>query len=394
MARSLEIKHKQQTDTIKTNGGSIFTSIILPCEGTYNADTGILEPYEITVLVDGQNNNASFTIETFGSWYTYKVERLEDIEDDTKSYVKILLTTDKNIDTLSRLGEIVIKHNSSPLSIYVDVSQKPTVYSIKVEYVTDGIFKSFPKTNEKYNLYEDKEVIVTATGGSKKWYIKNIEQYEAYDTFEGEGTKDKNGLDITTKDRENEIQQPYDGVFAYFIDGDKLTVRSFGRIDLSETHMRYYFKICHKDVNNLNKRNNIDGNGDIVPYETSQLFIFKREEGQGYGEEGGQGIDNVDDDEDTDLFTFLINGEKSHSIDISKEGGNIPITITSKRNGEAWSNYTYEGDGVEWCKVTESNLKIEENDVFEERHSDITYIQKDENGEIIDTIIVRIIQLH
>lgn len=294
MARSLEIKHKQQTDTIKTNGGSIFTSIILPCEGTYNADTGNLEPYEITVLVDGQNNNASFTIETFGSWYTYNIERLEDIEDNTKSYVKILLTTDKNIDTLSRLGEMVIKHNSSPLSIYVDVSQEPTVYSIKVEYVTDGIFKSFPKTDKNYNLYEDKEVIVTATGGSNQWYIKNIEQYEAYDTFKGEGTKAKNGLDITTEDRENEIQQPYDGVFAYFIDGNKLTVRSFGQIDLSETHMRYYFKICHKDVNNLNKRNNIDENGDIVPYETSQLFIFKREEGEGYGEGGGQGIDNVE----------------------------------------------------------------------------------------------------
>lgn len=279
--RSLKIQYNTLNDSnekilspvVKAENGSGYASILLPCEGTVDTN-GVTEPYEIIVYVDDETDNSSFTVEHFGEWFRYKVERVLTNDGGVlKHYVKILLFAKENIETSDKLGELTITHKAAKISFHIDLTQKPTVYSIDVNYKTDGIFKTAPDGN---GMFEEKTIIVKANGGTCKWFVKSVEQFESYYYFNGEGTK--NGKDITEEDREGETPVEYDGALKYRIEDDKIIVRSYGRIDLSKTHMRYYFRICHCDVNNMNRKYNED------TYEVSQLFIFKGSDINGYGQ--------------------------------------------------------------------------------------------------------------
>lgn len=255
MARSLQIEYGDG-ETVKVTNENEFVTIDIPVKGT------TVEPYTIKVIVDGISDNNSFTINTYDKWYNYRVERIIGGE------VNIIFNIEENLDTESRLGNMEIEHNSAKLSIFVTFVQEPTVYSLTASYddiERGGIFNSYPE-----NIYEERVVNISAEGGSGKWYIKDIEQYDVFDkTFE-----ENEGIDDITPDNWRDVTKtqrvPYDGVFNYRTTDDKLIVRSFGRIDTSQTHMRYYFRICHKDVDNTN------GNNDNSnTYEVWKLFVFK-----------------------------------------------------------------------------------------------------------------------
>lgn len=281
--RSLEIQYNTLNDVnkkilsqvVKAENGSGYASIQLPCEGTVD-ENGVTEPYEIIVYVDGETDNSSFTVEHFGDWFKYKIERvLIKDGDDYKHYVKVLLYAKENLDTSDKLGELIITHKVANISFYIDLKQKPTVYSIEVTYDTDGIFKIVP---EEEKTYEEKVLNVTANGGSRKWFVKDVEQYEVHSLEDWEGKK--NGDEITEADRDGEMPVEFDKALEYHTDVEngKLYVRSYGRVDLSQYHMRYYFRICHCDVNNTNNIYN------EKTYEISQLFIFKGGNINGYGQ--------------------------------------------------------------------------------------------------------------
>lgn len=270
----------------------------------------------ITVEIDGQKNNKTFNIETYNQWFDYSIERSEVIGSE---YVKIKLIIPKNLDTAYRYGGLIIHHNSSPLTAYIELSQEPTVYSLEVTYdkndETKGIFRSIPWMDENGNIigdgssvYQEKRVDVTAHGGSQEWYLKDIEQYEAYSNLKDEAKTDR---PIKKTDIEDDIRVPYDGALSYYlknkcskcgelftedicpncncsdfvsVDKSGFYVKSYGKIDMSGRHMRYFFRICHKDVDNRNKKY-LDS--DNNPYEVMKLFIFDKGVGQGY-EEGDQ----------------------------------------------------------------------------------------------------------
>ena len=56
-------------------------------------------PFQSIVTVDGQKDNASFTVTTvLGDWFSYTIERMEDASfSHTGGYVKIILRVDKNL---------------------------------------------------------------------------------------------------------------------------------------------------------------------------------------------------------------------------------------------------------------------------------------------------------
>lgn len=281
--RSLEIQYNTLNDdnkkilsqVVKAENGSGYASILLPCCGTVD-DDGVTEPYEIIVYVDGETDNSSFTVERFGDWFKYKIERvLINDGDEYKHYVKVLLYAKENLDTSEKLGELIITHKVENISFHIDLKQEPTVYTIDVRYETDGKFKIVPDNGE---TYEEKILNVTANGGSRKWFVKDVEQYEVHSLEDWEG--EKNGYEITEDDRDGEMPVEFDKALEYRADVEngKLYVRSYGRVDLSQYHMRYYFRICHCDVDNKNVKYNTGSS------EVSQLFIFEGGNINGYGQ--------------------------------------------------------------------------------------------------------------
>lgn len=294
-------------EDVEVPSGINIAEVNLPCERVVKY---------ITVEIDGQKNNKTFNIETYNQWFDYSIERSEVIGSE---YVKIKLIIPKNLDTAYRYGGLIIHHNSSPLTAYIELSQEPTVYSLEVTYdkndETKGIFRSIPWMDENGNIigdgssvYQEKRVDVTAHGGSQEWYLKDIEQYEAYSNLKDEAKTDR---PIKKTDIEDDIRVPYDGALSYYlknkcskcgelftedicpncncsdfvsVDKSGFYVKSYGKIDMSGRHMRYFFRICHKDVDNRNKKY-LDS--DNNPYEVMKLFIFDKGVGQGY-EEGDQ----------------------------------------------------------------------------------------------------------
>ena len=91
-----------------------------------------------------------------------------------------------------------------------------------------------------------------------------------------------------------QVRVPYDGVFNYRIEGDRLIVKSFGQIDLitkqnevdGNPHMRYFFVLSHIDVNNSNKIALDEKKPNKIKYSDRKLFIFDGVEGtvDEYGE--------------------------------------------------------------------------------------------------------------
>ena len=255
-------------------------------------------PFEIIVTVDGQKDNASFTVTTvLGDWFSYTIERMEDASfSHTGGYVKIILRVDKNLSTEDRYGLIEIEHNCANIVKSVEIKQDGVEYSLYSEYENKEkgwIFKSIPT-----GLYEEKSVNLKAYNGRAKWYVKEIQQYQVVkgDKFD-DVTEEYKGQE-SQDNLMRQVRVPYDGVFNYRIEEakeeggyDRLIVKSFGQIDLitkqnevdGNPHMRYFFVLSHIDVNNSNKVA-LDEKG--VKYSDRKLFIFDGVEGtvDEYGE--------------------------------------------------------------------------------------------------------------
>ena len=129
-------------------------------------------PFEIVVTVDGQTDNASFTVTpVLGDWFTYTIERMEDASfSHTGGYVKIILRVVKNLSTEDRFGLIEIEHNCANIVETVEIKQDGVEYSLTSEYMDGWQFKSIPT-----ELYEEKSVKLKASNGRARWYVKEIQ---------------------------------------------------------------------------------------------------------------------------------------------------------------------------------------------------------------------------
>ena len=267
-------------------------------------------PFEIVVTVDGQTDNASFTVTTvLGDWFSYTIERMEDASfSHTGGYVKIILRVDKNLSTEDRYGLIEIEHNCANIVKSVEIKQDGVVYSLYSEYEGNEDdknrwkFKSIPE-----KLYEEKSVNLKAYNGRAKWYVKEIQQYQVVKGDEFDDVTEEYKGDETQDNLMRQVRVPYDGVFNYRIEEakeeggyDRLIVKSFGQIDLitkkndvdGHPHMRYFFVLSHIDVNNTNKMAldekiiKMTSDEEKFKYSDRQLFIFDGVEGtvDEYGE--------------------------------------------------------------------------------------------------------------
>lgn len=258
-------------------------------------------PFEIVVTVDGQTDNASFTVTTvLGDWFSYTIERMEDASfSHTGGYVKIILRVDKNLSTEDRYGLIEIEHNCANIVKSVEIKQDGVEYSLTSEYEDDEkgwIFKSIPT-----GLYEEKSVKIKASNGRARWYVKEIQQYQVIKGDEFDDVTEEYKGDETQDSLMRQVRVPYDGVFNYRIEEakegeewDRLIVKSFGQIDLitkqnevdGNPHMRYFFVLSHIDVNNSNKIALDEKKPNKIKYSDRKLFIFDGVEGtvDEYGE--------------------------------------------------------------------------------------------------------------
>ena len=133
-------------------------------EKPYTADGGI---EEITVIVDGSNNNTSFTVSSSCNyWFSYSVERK-----DTDSVV-IKISIVKNLSTSGRFGSIYVQHNAANISKTINIYQEASDYGLS----TNQHYYTFQSTPDE--VYEEKTIDLTVKGGRKKWYVKEILQYQ------------------------------------------------------------------------------------------------------------------------------------------------------------------------------------------------------------------------
>lgn len=323
-------------------------------------------PFEIVVTVDGQTDNASFTVTpVLGDWFTYTIERMEDASfSHTGGYVKIILRVTKNLSTEDRFGMIEIEHNCANIVETVEIKQDGVEYSLTSEYMDGWQFKSIPT-----ELYEEKSVKLKASNGRARWYVKEIQQYQVIkgDGF-GDATDEYKGLP-SQDDLMRQVRVPYDGVFNYRIerakegeDGDRLIIKSFGQIDLitkqnevdGHPHMRYFFVLSHIDVNNSNK---LALDEKKIKYSDRKLFIFDGDEGA--GEEYGEGDETTVTPTEKDSYNFLVNNSKSPIINIPLEGQNgIAVVVISTKNGDDLSYSTSLDSGVDWCTINSDGTSI------------------------------------
>lgn len=323
-------------------------------------------PFEIVVTVDGQTDNASFTVTpVLGDWFTYTIERMEDASfSHTGGYVKIILRVTKNLSTEDRFGLIEIEHNCANIVETVEIKQDGVEYSLTSEYMDGWQFKSIPT-----ELYEEKSVKLKASNGRARWYVKEIQQYQVTkgDGF-GDATDEYTG-DESQDNLMRQVRVPYDGVFNYRIerakegeDGDRLIIKSFGQIDLitkqnevdGHPHMRYFFVLSHIDVNNSNK---LALDEKKIKYSDRKLFIFDGDEGA--GEEYGEGDETTVTPTEKDSYNFLVNNSKSPIINIPLEGQNgIAVVVISTKNGDDLSYSTSLDSGVDWCTINSDGTSI------------------------------------
>ena len=323
-------------------------------------------PFEIVVTVDGQTDNASFTVTpVLGDWFTYTIERMEDASfSHTGGYVKIILRVAKNLSTEDRFGLIEIEHNCANIVETVEIKQDGVEYSLTSEYMDGWQFKSIPT-----ELYEEKSVKLKASNGRARWYVKEIQQYQVIkgDGF-GDATDEYTG-DESQDNLMRQVRVPYDGVFNYRIerakegeDGDRLIIKSFGQIDLitkqnevdGHPHMRYFFVLSHIDVNNSNK---LALDEKKIKYSDRKLFIFDGDEGA--GEEYGEGDETTVTPTEKDSYNFLVNNSKSPIINIPLEGQNgIAVVVISTKNGDDLSYSTSLDSGVDWCTINSDGTSI------------------------------------
>lgn len=231
----------------------------------------------IIVTVDGETDNASFTVSGFNDyWFTYSVER-------KINSVQIAVSINKNLSATPRYGTIQVSHNCADITKTINILQKGAEYSISAEYGNvdkDGkhiwIFNTQPpgeddENDSYYKLYEELTINVTAINGRGKWYVKEIQQYQVLESDEFKDLENEYDGSQEIIDKISQVRVEYDGAFQYYIEDNKLVVRSYGRIDLAPTHMRYFFVLCHCDVDNMNKKY-LDENN--VTYQIKKLFVF------------------------------------------------------------------------------------------------------------------------
>ena len=323
-------------------------------------------PFEIIVTVDGQKDNASFTVTTvLGDWFSYTIERMEDASfSHTEGYVKIILRVDKNLSTEDRYGLIEIEHNCANIIKSVEIKQYGVEYSLTSKYANGWQFMSIPE-----KLYEEKIVKLKASNGRAKWYVKEIQQYQVIkgDGF-GDATDEYKGLK-SQDDLMKQVRVPYDGVFNYRIEEakegeeeDRLIVKSFGQIDLitkkndvdGHPHMRYFFVLSHIDVNNSNKMV-LDEKG--IKYSDRKLFIFDGDEGKGV--EYGEGDEIIVVPSEKDSYNFLVNNSKSPIINIPFGGqDNIGVVVISTKNGNSLNYSASLDSSINWCTINSDGTSI------------------------------------
>lgn len=316
--------------------------------------------FEITVTVDDQKNNGSFTISSvLGDWFTYTIERFED---SSNGYVKIIIKVSKNLSTEDRHGLIKIEHNCANIIKYIEIVQDGVKYSLTSEYTNGWQFKSIPD-----ELYEEKIVELKATNGRGRWYVKEVQQYQVTkgDSF-GDATIEYKGLE-TQDELMRQTRVPYDGVFNYRIErgidteADKLIIRSFGQIDLitkqneidGHPHMRYFFVLSHCDVNNLNKTA-LEEKG--IKFSDRKLFIFDGDDGN--GSEYGEGDKPTVEPSESDSYIFTVNGSKSPLLNMTVEGGTSSPIVISTKNGSNLSYTASLSSSNDWCTINETGTTI------------------------------------
>lgn len=376
------------------------SKIVFNDKGTENT------PFEIIVTVDGQKDNASFTVTTvLGDWFSYTIERMEDASfSHTGGYVKIILRVDKNLSTEDRYGLIEIEHNCANIIKSVEIKQDGVEYSLYSEYEGNEDdkyrwqFKSIPK-----ELYEEKIVNLKAYNGRAKWYVKEIQQYQVVkgDKFD-DVTEEYKGQE-SQDNLMRQVRVPYDGVFNYRIEEakeeggyDRLIVKSFGQIDLitkkndidGHPHMRYFFVLSHIDVNNTNKMAldekiiKMTSDEEKFKYSDRKLFIFDGDEGA--GEEYGEGDEIIVVPSEKDSYNFLVNNSKSPIINIPFGGqDNIGVVVISTKNGNSLNYSASLDSGIKWCTINSdgTSISVTEN-TNGYRECVISYTQS-ETGEVI-----------
>lgn len=348
-------------------------------------------PFEIIVTVDGQKDNASFTVTTvLGDWFSYTIERMEDASfSHTGGYVKIILRVDKNLSTEDRYGLIEIEHNCANIIKSVEIKQYGVEYSLTSKYANGWQFKSIPE-----ELYEEKIVKLKASNGRAKWYVKEIQQYQVVKGDEFDDVTDEYKGQKSQDNSMRQVRVPYDGVFNYRIEEakedekeDRLIVKSFGQIDLitkkndvdGHPHMRYFFVLSHIDVNNSNKMV-LDEKG--IKYSDRKLFIFDGDEGA--GEEYGEGDEIIVVPSEKDSYNFLVNNSKSPIINIPFGGqDNIGVVVISTKNGNSLNYSASLDSGINWCTINSdgTSISVTEN-TNGYRNCVISYTQSETNEVI------------
>lgn len=348
-------------------------------------------PFEIVVTVDGQKDNASFTVTTvLGDWFSYTIERMEDASfSHTGGYVKIILRVDKNLSTEDRYGLIEIEHNCANIIKSVEIKQDGVKYSLTSEYEDGWQFMSIPE-----KLYEEKIVKLKAYNGRAKWYVKEIQQYQVVKGDEFDDVTDEYKGQESQNNSMRQVRVPYDGVFNYRIEEakedekeDRLIVKSFGQIDLitkkndvdGHPHMRYFFVLSHIDVNNTNKMA-LDEKG--IKYSDRKLFIFDGDEGKGV--EYGEGDEIIVVPSEKDSYNFLVNNSKSPIINIPFGGqDNIGVVVISTKNGNSLNYSASLDSGIKWCTINSdgTSISVTEN-TNGYRNCVISYTQSETNEVI------------
>lgn len=314
---------------------------------------------EIKVTVDGQRDNGSFTVTTVvGDWFNYSTERGID-------YVRVILKIPKNLSTMDRFGILKFEHNSSNIVKYVEIKQEGVKYELKAVYDNGWMFKSTPgNTKDDDIMYEEKKVRLVVENGRKKWYVKEVQQYQTLidDNFDDINTE-YNGSEEQDKAM-SQVRVPYDGAFNYRVEGNELIIRSYGQIDLItkqqtvngvtyNPHMRYFFVLSHSDVNNGNKLF-LDENG--VQYQNRKLFIFDGDYGKSYKEEenGGGGVEPIE----RDNYNFLVNNSVSPTLSFIYGGETKKVTVTSTKNGNSHGYEVIKNDCPKWCTINADGTEI------------------------------------
>ena len=348
-------------------------------------------PFEIIVTVDGQKDNASFTVTTvLGDWFSYTIERMEDASfSHTGGYVKIILRVDKNLSTEDRYGLIEIEHNCANIIKSVEIKQYGVEYSLTSKYANGWQFMSIPE-----KLYEEKIVKLKASNGRAKWYVKEIQQYQVIKGDEFDDVTDEYKGQESQDNSMRQVRVPYDGVFNYRIEEakedekeDRLIVKSFGQIDLitkkndvdGHPHMRYFFVLSHIDVNNTNKMA-LDEKG--IKYSDRKLFIFDGDEGKGV--EYGEGDEIIVVPSEKDSYNFLVNNSKSPIINIPFGGqDNIGVVVISTKNGNSLNYSASLDSGINWCTINSdgTSISVTEN-TNGYRNCVISYTQSETNEVI------------